>query len=78
MNEKRGDFILEELILNEFCYWYKTNKNIYTTEEIFSMMDKDNNGIISTDDFKSFINKIFLISHNKLYDKKIQKLINKI
>ena len=76
--EKGGYFILEDLILNEFCYWYKNNKNTYTTEEIFSMMDKDNDGIISTDDFKNFIIQIFWISPNELFDKKISNLINAI
>ena len=76
LNEKKSDFILEDLLLNEFCDWYKSIKNIYTEEEIFSMMDKDNNGIISVDDFKNFINELFFISPNELFDSKISNLIH--
>ena len=75
-DEKKIDFILEDLILNEFCNWYKKNKDIYTEEEIFSTMDKDNDGIISKDDLKNFINNIFFISKNELFDLKISNLIH--
>ena len=76
LDEKKIDFILEDLILNEFCNWYKKNKDIYTEEEIFSTMDKDNDGIISKDDLKNFINNIFFISKNELFDLKISNLIH--
>ena len=74
--EKKSDFILEDLILNELCIWYKDNKYLYTEEEIFSMMDKDNDGIISKEDFKSFINEIFFISKNESFDKKISNFLH--
>ena len=78
LNEKKSDCILEDLLLNAFCDWYKNNKLLYTEEEIFSIMDKDNDGIISRDDFKGFINEIFFISKNELFDKKISNLIHVI
>ena len=65
MFEKRGEFILEDLILNKFYFWYRLNKDIYTEEEIFSMIDKDNDGIISSDDLKSFLLRIFNASPNE-------------
>ena len=40
------------------------------------MMDKDNDGIISKDDLKNFINNIFFISKNELFDLKISNLIH--
>ena len=76
--EKRGEFILEDLILNKFYFWYRLNKDIYTEEEIFSMIDKDNDGIISGDDLKSFLLKVFNASPNELNDSKIANLIHVI
>ena len=76
--EKRGEFILEDLILNKLYFWYQLNKDIYTEEEIFSMIDKDNDGIISSDDLKSFLLKIFNASPNELNDAKIANLIHVI
>ena len=76
--EKRGEFILEDLILNKLYFWYTLNKDIYTEEEIFSMMDKDNDGIISCDDLKSFLLRIFNASPNELNDSKITNLIHVI
>ena len=40
------------------------------------MMNKDNDGIISKDDLKNFINNIFFISKNELFDLKISNLIH--
>ena len=74
--EKKNNFILEDLILNEFCIWYMDNKDSYTEEEIFSMIDEDNDGIISTNDLKNFVNKILFLSKNELYDTKISNLIH--
>ena len=76
--EKRGEFILEDLILNKVYFWYRLNKDIYTEEEIFSMIDKDNDGIISSDDLKSFLLRIFNASPNELNDSKIANLIHVI
>ena len=76
--EKRGEYILEDLILNKFYFWYRLNKDIYTEEEIFSMIDKDNDGIISSDDLKSFLLRIFNVSQNELNDSKIENLIHVI
>ena len=51
-------------------------KDIYTEEEIFVMMDENNDGIISKEDLKSFINNIFFISKKELFDIKLSNLIH--
>ena len=76
IGNKTNNFILEDLIFNEFCIWYMNNKDIYTEEEIFSMIDKNNDGIISTNDLRNFVNKILFLSENALFDTKISNLIH--
>ena len=64
-NEKGyvGNSTIENLILTEFYKFYHKNKKLSDTE-IFSILDKDHDGIISINDMKNFcINNLFISSH---------------
>ena len=58
-----GNYTIENLILTEFYKFCKKNPKLSDTE-IFSILDKDHDGIISINDMKNFcINNLFISSH---------------
>ena len=73
----KGNFIIENILLSEFSKWYNRNNNLSDTE-IYSILDKDNDGIISNNDIKNFAINILRLAGNELNDKKILHFMNAI
>ena len=73
----QGNFVIENLILSEFVKWYRKNNNLSDTE-VYSILDRDHDGIISAKDFKHFaLNSLFL-SPNEINENKILHFINAV
>ena len=65
----KGNTKIEKLILNELSKYYLNNLNL-SEIELFTLLDKDHDGIISKEDLKYFCSEILNISENKLtFDK---------
>ena len=73
----KGNFIIENILLSEFSKWYNRNTHLSDTE-IYSILDKDNDGIISNNDIKNFAINILRLAGNELNDKKILHFMNAI
>ena len=78
-NEKGyiGNSTIENLIVTEFYKFYKKNKKLSDTE-IFSILDKDHDGIISINDMKNFCIKNLFISSHELDDDIIIRFIEAV
>ena len=73
----KGNSIMENLILSEFEKYLHKNYKLSDTE-LFSILDKDHDGIISINDMKNFcINNLYL-SNNELNDNIIIRFIESI
>ena len=55
----------------------KNNEN-FNNSEIFCLIDKDGDGIISLDDFKNFVINELVISKNRLTDSKLERVMQTI
>ena len=78
-NEKGyiGNSTIENLIVTEFYKFYKKNKKLSDTQ-IFSILDKDHDGIISINDMKNFCIKNLFISSHELDDDIIIRFIEAV
>ena len=72
-----GNPTIENLILTEFYKFYKKNRKLSDTE-IFSILDKDHDGIISINDMKNFCIKNLFISSHELDDDIIVRFIEAV
>ena len=73
----KGNFVIENILLGEFAKWYNRNMHLSDTE-IYSILDRDNDGIISSDDIKNFAINILRLAGNELNDLKILHFMNAI
>ena len=65
----KGNTKIEKLLLNELSKYYLNNLNL-SDIELFTLLDKDHDGIVSKEDLKYFCSEILNISKNKLtFDK---------
>ena len=69
--------MIENILLGEFAKWY--NRNKYLSDiEIYSILDRDNDGIISSDVIKNFAINILRLAGNELNDLKILHFMNAV
>ena len=75
-NEKinQGNMRTEKIILYEIKRLLLTNSNM-TDTELFTLLDQDNDGIVSKEDLKSFCISILKINENELTFDKLLNLI---
>ena len=73
----KGNSTIENLILNEFQKYCNKNYKLSDTE-LFSILDKDRDGIISINDLKNFCIKNLFLSNNELSDDIIIRFIEAI
>ena len=73
----KGNFIIENILLGEFAKWYNRNSHLSDTE-IYSILDKDNDGIISSNDIKNSAINILRLAGNELNDLKILHFMNAV
>ena len=73
----KGNFVIENLILSEFTKWFQKNNNLSDTE-VYSILDKDHDGIISANDFKHFALNSLLLSPSEINENKILHFINAV
>jgi Ca2+-binding EF-hand superfamily protein len=71
----KGNFVIENILLGEFAKWYNRNMHLSDTE-IYSILDRDNDGIISSDDIKNFAINILRLAGNELNDLNILHFMN--
>ena len=73
----KGNPTMEYLILSEFGKYFKKNYKLNDTE-LFSILDKDHDGIISINDMKNFCVKHLYLSPNELDDNIIIRFIEAV
>ena len=73
----KGNSIMENLILSEFEKYLHKNYKLSDTE-LFSILDKDHDGIISINDMKNFCINNLNLSNNELNDNIIIRFIESI
>ena len=73
----KGNSTIENLILNEFQNYCNKNYKLSDTE-LFSILDRDRDGIISINDLKNFCIKNLYLSNNELSDDIIIRFIGAI
>ena len=74
-NKKTGE--IEKIILHEFENYYLDNLNL-SDNELFTLLDKDHDGVISKIDLKYFCKDILNINENELTFDKLLHLITSI
>ncbi|MCQ2816250.1 MAG: HU domain-containing protein [archaeon] len=65
---------IEKIIIKEFEDFLIKNKNLSDTE-VFSLLDKDCDGLINLDDFKYFVIKHLSISKDEFNDYKLERVM---
>ena len=73
----KGNSTIENLILSEFKKYCDKNYKLSDTE-LFSILDKDHDGLISINDFKNFCIEKLYISKNELNDNIIIRFIEAV
>ena len=74
----QNDTNIENIILQNLAEYYLKNLEKYSDTELFVLMDKDEDGIISLDDFKYFCIKELGIFQSQINDFKLQRTMQRI
>ena len=70
-----NDNAIETTILNAFDMFINKNNNTLCDVEIFNLMDKDNDGVISVDDMKHFALKFLNVDERDLQRSKLERVL---
>ena len=73
----KGNPTIENLILKEFSKYY-LNNNYLSDTELFSILDSDNDGLISKEDLKIFASNLLKINEKELTYNKLLHFITSI
>ena len=69
---------IENIIVDKLTSFILKNNENFNNSEIFCLIDKDGDGIISLDDFKNFVINELGISKNRLTDSKLERVMQTI
>ena len=69
---------IENIILNKLSSYFIKHSKKLNDCEIFSLMDKDSDGLISLDDFRSFVINELNISKNEFTEYKLERVMQTI
>ena len=74
----QNDTNVENEILQNFAEYYLKNLEKFSDSELFILMDKDRDGIISLDDFKNFVVNELGVFQSQINDFKLQRTMQRI
>ena len=73
----RGNSTTEEILFSEFIKYYLNNKNL-SDNELFSIIDNDNDGIISKEDLRKFGSNLLKLNEKELTYNKLLHFITSV
>ena len=74
----KNDNRIENVIVNQFAAWITKMNDKLCDTEIFSIIDRDSDGLISLEDFKFFVIDSLGISKNEFNDYKLERVMQRI